>query len=653
MRLQILDLETMLECFLCGIYDFENDRYFEFEISKRKNQLSDFIKWYYSDDIDRSITFNGVGFDLPIIQYILDNYKRWYDLSALQITQMISDYASKTIDDNRHGIVNYRENQFYKPTYDLFTIHGLDNMARSSSLKKIEFNLQLPFVEEMPVHHLKKDLTDEEIDLTIDYCRKDLFATHKLYLLTIGETENTLYQDNNMIELRHNTKEEFGIDCLNYSDIKLGEEIIKNEYAKETNQKIYELPKKGFFRKSIKLKECIPSYIKFQTPQLKELLKTVKNRVVSQTETIDYAFEFYGTTYDLKSGGLHSRNINESYTNKNKLIYTSDVGSYYPASKHERGIYAFHLGKPIMTVYSKLYLRRIDLKPLAKKDKKIKGIVGSLKLSLNVVFGKEGSMDSWMFDKKALLSVTIGNEFTLLMLIEDLELNGYHVISANTDGIEVLIDKDKEEGYLAICKKWEDITKYSLEHDQYEWINYSTINDYIAKTVSGEYKYKGDFMSDFELHKNSSHRIIPLAVKEFFKNGTSPEEFIKKHTNIYDFCIMAKVRNPFYIAEVNGDKEIIHKKLVRYFVSNTGSQLFKRGQNKNEKEVNNHVNAPMDYIGNIYVTYFNNYYESEDYNINYNWYIYKALKLISSVMKTRHLEDFIDKTFKKKLTLWD
>ena len=61
----------------------------------------------------------------------------------------------------------------------------------------------------------------------------------------------------------------------------------------------------------------------------------------------------------------------------------------------------------------------------------------------------------------------------------------------------------------------------------------------------------------------------------------------------------------------------------------------------------------MDYIGNIYVTYFNNYYESEDYNINYNWYIYKALKLISSVMKTRHLEDFIDKTFKKKLTLWD
>ena len=87
------------------------------------------------------------------------------------------------------------------------------------------------------------------------------------------------------------------------------------------------------------------------------------------------------------------------------------------------------------------------------------------------------------------------------------------------------------------------------------------------------------------------------------------------HYDIYDFCIMAKVRNPFYIAEVNGDKEIIHKKLVRYFVSNTGSQLFKRGQNKNEKEVNNHVNAPMDYIGNIYVTYFNNYYESEDYNI--------------------------------------
>ena len=48
--------------------------------------------------------------------------------------------------------------------------------------------------------------------------------------------------------------EEFGIDCLNYSDIKIGDELLKRSYAKEINKEVKDLPKKGFFRKEIKLK---------------------------------------------------------------------------------------------------------------------------------------------------------------------------------------------------------------------------------------------------------------------------------------------------------------------------------------------------------------------------------------------------------------
>ena len=49
-----------------------------------------------------------------------------------------------------------------------------------------------------------------------------------------------------------------------------------------------------------------------------------------------------------------------------------------------------------------------------------------------------GSKVSPFFDMKALYSITIGNEFTLLKLIEDLELNNFHVISANTKNVGVL-----------------------------------------------------------------------------------------------------------------------------------------------------------------------------------------------------------------------
>ncbi len=76
------------------------------------------------------------------------------------------------------------------------------------------------------------------------------------------------------------------------------------------------------------------------------------------------------------------------------------------------------------------------------------------------------------------------------------------------DGLECLVERSREEEYLEICKKWEDITKYQLEHDKYEWIKYSTVNDYIAKTIDGKIKSKGHFLTDFEIYKNKSYRIV-------------------------------------------------------------------------------------------------------------------------------------------------
>jgi DNA polymerase elongation subunit (family B) len=46
------------------------------------------------------------------------------------------------------------------------------------------------------------------------------------------------------------------------------------------------------------------------------------------------------------------------------------------------------LGKEFLVGYRKMFDKRLDLKPLAKTDKKIKGIVGALKLAVNSVYGK-------------------------------------------------------------------------------------------------------------------------------------------------------------------------------------------------------------------------------------------------------------------------
>ena len=89
-----------------------------------------------------------------------------------------------------------------------------------------------------------------------------------------------------------------------------------------------------------------------------------------------------------------------------------------------------------------MFEKRLELKPQAKGDRRIKGIVGALKLAVNSVYGKSSDMNSWIYDRQLTMFTTITGEFSLMMLIEKYELNDIHVISANTDGVTIKVRKD-------------------------------------------------------------------------------------------------------------------------------------------------------------------------------------------------------------------
>ena len=85
-------------------------------------------------------------------------------------------------------------------------------------------------------------MTRDEVFQTLQYCFNDVDATYEFYKVTIGDTEHPLYKGNNQIQLRLDIQEEFDIPCLNYSDSKIGDEIIKKFYCQERNIDIKELP---------------------------------------------------------------------------------------------------------------------------------------------------------------------------------------------------------------------------------------------------------------------------------------------------------------------------------------------------------------------------------------------------------------------------
>jgi hypothetical protein len=389
MNVIISDLETLSEMFLCICYDPQERHWHRFEISRWKNDIDGLIKYIEEKEEYYFVFYNGLRFDTQILEFIIRNHQCWIDKPSLKICEIISQLAADTINDSNYDVFpQYRECELSFKTLDPFEIAHYSNKNRRVSLKRLEFEMDMENVEEIPFHHLKKDISREEAIAIIEYCKNDVWALYNFYLILIGETGHPLYKGNNQIQLRQDIQKEFDIPCLNYSDSKIGDEIIKKFYCQEKRINYSELPKKGTFRKSINIRECIAGYVIFKTPQLKEFLRRMKHLSLKMQDDFKESLQFYGNVYSFMKGGLHSENPSKIFeATDDMLILDFDVSSMYPATIINNNRHPAHLGPAFLRGYKQMFDKRLELKPLAKNDKSIAGIVGALKLAVNSVYG--------------------------------------------------------------------------------------------------------------------------------------------------------------------------------------------------------------------------------------------------------------------------
>ena len=239
-------------------------------------------------------------------------------------------------------------------------------------------------------------------------------------------------------------------------------------------------------------------------------------------------------------------------------------------------------------------------------------------------------MQNWIYDRRLTMFTTITGELSLMMLIEKYELAGIHVISANTDGVTVMIKKELINKLHTINKWWMEKTQYELERTDYQKIIFSTVNDYLAIKIDGELKFKGDFLVDYELHKNKSARICSIALREYFVNDIPISDTIINHKNIYDFAMRQKASKDFHYEghKKTGDKKI-YNKLIRYYVSNTGEKLLKV---KNESCNTNAAEISQVEAGEWVMTVCNELKKDHPMdNINYSYYIERANRIVSKI----------------------
>jgi hypothetical protein len=202
----------------------------------------------------------------------------------------------------------------------------------------------------------------------------------------------------------------------------------------------------------------------------------------------------------------------------------------------------------------------------------------------------------------------------------------------------------------AINEWWMNLTSYELERTDYQKIIFSTVNDYLAIKTDGEVKKKGDFLTDFELHKNKSARVCAIALEQYFVHGTPIEHTIRNHDNIYDFCLRQKSSKDFHYEGVNrrtGEKTT-YNKLIRYYLSKTGEKLLKV---KNEDCDTRAADVSQVEAGEWVMTVCNHLPPTHSLdNINYDYYIERANKIVHKIATEGKKRNIIINP--NQLTLW-
>lgn len=318
---EVYDIETLGNCFTYSGYNIDTKEVSQFVLHKNKNDWYNLIN--HLSKLKGQIGFNNVNFDYPIIHYIYSNRFNWpsqYNIE--EIINLIYKEAQRIIEEQNKQSFNIsvaiKQSEVLISQLDLFKLWHYNNKARSQSLKGLEIAMNYPNVMDMPIDHKRTDIRFDEIESILEYNLNDVLATYQFYLKSIDK-----------INLRKSIKDKYNLPCTNYSDSKIGEQLVLSLYCKATGLKYWDVKKLRSDRTQIDLGKCIFPYIKFETKEFNKLLNYLNNKIITETKNaFEYSVIYKEFKYDYGTGGIHGcikPGVYES--DKDYIILDADVNS--------------------------------------------------------------------------------------------------------------------------------------------------------------------------------------------------------------------------------------------------------------------------------------------------------------------------------------
>ena len=389
----IYDIEVLPNVFTVKAMSYNTGEMKTFEVSPRKNDKREFMTWmnWLSVKNCRMVGFNNLHYDYPVIHYIMTVLSN--DNSAKSFTKNVYNKSCAIIKDSRFPATKFRhtvwDSEHLVPQLDLFKIHHFDNPARSTSLKRLQFNMRLPSIQEFEVPFDEPIKKSSVIKDLLNYNDHDVFSTKEFFDLSKSQ-----------IQFREYLEETMGQSFINDNDTKIGEKYLVNRLKEEVGYDVlYTEDESGKRQKRITKRSVIPiedilfDYISFKHPEFQRVDKCMrelkifvingkfhwnehdvyprkvgeiknlkgevrklpkgdeKDRLKSKLDKLQEKYADHKITADVDGfefefgkGGLHGTQRGVvKYTNAERLIIDLDVTSYYPSLGMVNEMYSEHL----------------------------------------------------------------------------------------------------------------------------------------------------------------------------------------------------------------------------------------------------------------------------------------------------------------------
>ena len=219
----VYDIEVFSNCFHCCVKDTETNTIHKFEISERKNQLTELVDFFYYKNTNRMFCgYNNKHYDDVVINYMIDYYYRMDSMPYWKICQSLFNLSQCIIESEEGGDIKFKKWKYAKYFYSMDLLTMMFSQKLRVGLKTMQVTMHYRNVQEYD-GDFNLPIPKDEIDEMIEYNINDVESTTEL-----------LNKLKDQVELRLFIEQEHGIDCLSMDSVKMAETFLLEKYSEKS-----------------------------------------------------------------------------------------------------------------------------------------------------------------------------------------------------------------------------------------------------------------------------------------------------------------------------------------------------------------------------------------------------------------------------------